>query len=219
MSHVVPPSLLFEYRFEIPHIEPPTADDAKSGLESSKLAALTFPSGLDGKQAFADVCLGWHESGLMLQVNVFGRQHPPRGSQKELRKSDAVRIWLDTRPSGSAHRATEYCHSFACLPVDQHLGGIPSAIVLPIAQQRHRKIESNAKKFLLRTNITGDGYQLHAWIPGEQLYGYRDVPELGRLGFFCVVDDQELGEQPLTITDDFPTSYNPSTWAQLELTQ
>ena len=54
-------------------------------------------------------------------------------------------------------------------------------------------------------------------LPGSQLHGYRQVDELRQLGFYCVVRDTELGEQPLTVTDDFPYASDPSLWVQLEL--
>ncbi|MCP4506854.1 MAG: hypothetical protein GY826_10730 [Fuerstiella sp.] len=68
-----------------------------------------------------------------------------------------------------------------------------------------------------RTHSKNEGYELAVWIPGNQSYGFREKSDLGKLGFYCVVQDTHLGDQPLILGDDFPTSYNQSTWIQLEL--
>jgi hypothetical protein len=49
------------------------------------------------------------------------------------------------------------------------------------------------------------------------MFGFDEAPSIGRIGFYCVVHDTELGEIPLSIADDFPIAFDPSTWLQLEL--
>ncbi len=163
------------------------------------------------------VAAAWNPKGLGFVFRVSGKPEACAGSSSDVKRSDCVLIWIDTRPAGNVHRATEYCHHFACLPSDDHAGGAPSVVVQPIAQQRIQRIESNPDKMTCRTHSKKDGYELEVWISGEQLYGFREISDLGKVGFYCVVQDTHLGDQPLVVGDDFPTSYDPATWVQLEL--
>jgi hypothetical protein len=70
----------------------------------------------------------------------------------------------------------------------------------------------------LRAHLLSGGYDLEVWIPESQLYGFRQIDELRHLGFYSLVRDTELGEQPLTLTDEFPFAWDPSLWINLELT-
>ena len=90
-------------------------------------------------------------------------------------------------------------------------------MTLAIAQQRDTRGEMDANKIQLRCHLKKAGYDLEVWIPQTQLYGYRQIDELRKLGFYCLVRDTELGEQPLTVSDEFPFAWNPSLWVTLEL--
>lgn len=217
MDHIVPPSFLFEYRLSIPKCKPPSARKTKRLLNLPVEARLFQPSSMNGGPQFADVRVAWCDEGLAFAVEVRGKSVSPQGTAGDIKHSDGVLIWIDTRPAGNVHRATEYCHHFACLPVDDHADDRPSVVVQPIAQQRATRVESDPRKMNLRAHLTNDGYDMEVWIPGSQLCGFREVPELGRIGFYCVVQDAELGSQPLSVDDDFPTAWDPSTWAQLDL--
>ena len=217
MDYIVPPSLLFDFRLPVPHCDEPSKRKSGRLLNLPDESMLFNPSAMNELPSFASIKAGWNADGLGLAVEAHGKAKPASGSAHDIKHSDAILMWLDTRPAGNVHRATEYCHHFACLPVDEHSGDEPSVVVQPIAQQRAQKIESNPKKMACRTHQKKDGYEFEVWIPASQLYGFRDVAELGRIGFYCVVQDSELGDQPLSVGDDFPTSYDPSTWVQLEL--
>ncbi len=217
MDYIVPPALLFDFRLPVSQCAGPSKRSTGHLLNLPPEAELFVPSAMNGQQQFATVLAGWNSDGLGLAVKVQGRSLTATGTSADIKRSDAVLLWIDTRPAGNVHRATEYCHHFACLPVDEHTDGKPNIVVQPIAQQRMQRIESDPKKMLCRTHQKKDGYEFELWIPASQLYGFRDVAELGRLGFYCVVQDSELGDQPLSVDDNFPTSYDPSTWVQLEL--
>lgn len=219
MENVVPPSLLFEFRLPISRCATASTKAKGSLLNLPESAKLFLPSALNDSASFAEVKAGWHDDGLALQFAVVGRSSLPEGWGSRVASPDCWTVWIDTRPSGNVHKATEYCHCFSFLPIDVESDGQPSAKVQPIAQQRATRIESNVKKFGLRLHTNSSGYQLEVWIPGDQLYGYREISELGRLGFYCVINDSELGTQHFGVGDDFPTSYDPSTWTQLELTK
>ncbi|MEP3482426.1 MAG: hypothetical protein ABJZ55_24505 [Fuerstiella sp.] len=180
---------------------------------------LFVPSELNETPAFADIFAGWNAEGFGLKVCVHGKPEAASGDSKDLSISDAVLVWLDTRPTGDVHRATEYCHHFAVLPADRQAKGKPSISQQPIAQQRSTRIEFSAKQMSLQSKTTKTGYELEVWIPTTQLHGFREVSDIGRLGFHCVVKDGHLGDQAFHLSGDFPTGYDPSTWITLELQQ
>ncbi|MEZ6058989.1 MAG: hypothetical protein R3C19_01365 [Planctomycetaceae bacterium] len=182
-------------------------------------AELFLPAAMNEQSVFASVAAGWDESGIGVAVEVSGKQHPVNGTAADLRNSDSVSLWIDTRPSGQVHRATQFCHQFTCLPVDELNDDQPSVIVREIAQQRDQRVAPNTDLFLTRTVIADHGYRLEIWIPGSQLNGFREISELRSLGFYCVIHDTELGTQPLSLGDDFPVAYDPSTWLRLELSE
>ncbi|MCR9200383.1 MAG: hypothetical protein NXI04_17245 [Planctomycetaceae bacterium] len=215
MANVVPTSLLFDFRPRLCHCGRPSKKKSGSLLSLPDAAIIFQPSRVNETVQFAMLKLGWNEDGLGGELTVSGKTAPPRGDVTKLDTTDSLSVWLDTRPSGSVHRATEYCHSFGFVPATDSSG--PQATVLPIAQQRASRVESNVRLFGLRTQSTSTGYTLEFWIPGTQLHGFREITEFGRLGFHAVVHDSELGEQSFSLADDFPTSYDPSTWTQLEL--
>lgn len=217
MENVVPPSLLFEFRHVVPACELPSKKKSGRLLKFGSDAPLFVPSILNDEKHFAEFRLGWHTDGLGICVTVTGKSKPAKGSSTNPDRSDCISFWIDTRPSGIVHRATEYCHSFVCFPADDQKDGKPSASVLPIAQQRATRVETDPAKFLFRTHTTKSGYELETWIPATQLSGYREIAELGRIGFHAVVQDTELGEQPFGVGGDFPTSYDPATWTQMDL--
>lgn len=217
MENVVPPSLLFDFRHIVPACGLPSSKKSGRLLSLGTNAPLFAPAKLNGQRGFCEFRIGWHTEGLAICVSVEGKSKPPSGSSVNADRSDSVKLWIDTRPSGIVHRATEYCHSLICFPVDDENSGQPSADVLPIAQQRATRIETNTEKFQFRTHTSKSGWELEIWIPGTQLSGYREIAEIGRIGFHAVVNDTELGEQSFSVADDFPTSYDPATWTQMDL--
>ncbi|MEQ9406719.1 MAG: hypothetical protein RIK87_03295 [Fuerstiella sp.] len=218
MDLLVPPSLLFDYRLRIPQCSGPLSGTKGRLLKLPESSQLFIPSRLNEQPVFASVRAAWNTDGFALSVNVSGKPAPPSGVSADLVRSDCLLVWMDLRPAGNVHRATEYCHHLVFLPVDEHQDGGPSVVVQPIAQQRARRGETDPGKIKCRTHTRNDGYELEIWIPGSQLYGFRDISELGRIGFCCVVQDMDLGEQPLSLGREFPIGFDPSTWPQLELT-
>lgn len=219
MNHIVPPSLLFDFRLPLQACESPGKKKTGPLLKLSDQHQLFVPSTLNETPTFADIFAGWNSDGLGIKFCVNGKPAAPSGDSKHLGLSDAILLWLDTRPTGDVQRATEYCHHFAVFPADERAKGEPSISQQPMAQQRSSRIEFNAKQMSLRSHTTETGYELEIWIPAIQLHGFREVSEIGRLGFHCIVKDSHLGDQSFHLSGDFPTGYNPSTWITLELQQ
>lgn len=219
MNHIVPPSLLFDVRLPLQPCDLPNPKKSGALLKLGNEHRLFTPSALNETEQFASTYAGWNPDGLAIKVIIEGKPETPSGDSKDLSISDAILLWLDTRPTGDVHRATEYCHHFALLPADKQSSGEPAIVPQPIAQQRATRLEFNAKLIKQRTKFTNTGYETEVWLPVTQLYGYREISEIGRLGFNCVVRNSHLGDQPFNLSGDFPTGYDPSTWTCLELEQ
>jgi hypothetical protein len=217
MDYLVPPSLLFDFQFQVPRCPPPATRSKGNLLSLAAESELFVPSVINDQPVFASLHVGWNPEGMAFQIQVTGKTQSPLGRSDNLRLSDSILLWIDTRPAGNVHRATEYCHHFAALPADENHEGQPSVLVQPIAQQRAVKGDSDPRKMLTRTHSLKNGYRFELWIPGSQLYGFREITQIGKVGFYCIVCDAELGQQPLSVDDRFPYSYDPSTWVQLEL--
>ena len=218
MSQIVPSTLLFDYRVQVPACPNPSRKKTGRLLKLADAAQLPVLSSMEGVEPFYALHAGWNRNGLGIRVAVRGRTLPLTGEPNQLGSSDCVELWIDTRPTGNVHRATGYCHRLACLPSDQSCGGTPSAVPLAIPQQREVKIDMQARHIQLRVHPRQGGYDMEVWIPESQLYGYREMDELRQLGFYCLVRDTERGDQPLTISDEFPYAWDPSLWVHLELT-
>ncbi len=218
MNQIVPAALLFEYRFRVPACPDPSRTKTGRLLKLSRMAQLPVLSIIDGRQTYSTLSAGWNANGLGIVISVRGRTQPLTGDPNRLEDSDCVELWIDTRPVGTVHRATGYCHRLACLPRDHSASGAPSAVSLAIPQQREVRADMQTRYIQLRVHLRKGGYDMEVWIPESQLYGYRQMDELRQLGFYSLVRDTELGEQPLTITDEFPFAWDPSLWVNLELT-
>jgi len=218
MPDVVPATLLFDYQFRIPHCAAPSRRKTGRLLSLKKESRLPELCTADGRSPFASMQAAWNEDGLGLIGSVRGRTARPTGNRHSPDASDGFEVWIDTRPAGNVRRATEYCHRLACLPVDEENDGAPSIISLPIPQQRDIRGEFQPQTAQLRGHFVKDGYDLEVWIPGSQLYGYAQTNELRQLGFYSLFRDTTQGEQPLTVSDEFPFVWDPSLWVRLELT-
>jgi hypothetical protein len=174
-------------------------------------------SGMEGLRNFADVRLAWNELGLGLQVDVRGKEQEVTGHQTKLKASDGITLWIDTRDSRSAHRASRYCHQFHFLPV----GGGTDGLEGYFAQARiHRALQDAPHcpphVLMFHVKLTKGGYLLEAFMPAAALHGF-DPEQSRRLGIYYVVRDNELGDQTLSVSSDFPYWEDPSLWSVLEL--
>ena len=172
---------------------------------------------IDQQKNYADVCIAWNELGVGLQVEVRGKQQLPVGNPDRPRGSDGVTLWLDTRDARTGHRASRTCHQFHFLAT----GAGPEHDEPALVQAKiNRAIEdaplAPANSVLFKVQSRKSGYLLEAFLPASALNGY-DPDEHRRLGFFYAVHDDELGEQLLNVTPEFPFWEDPSLWSVLEL--
>lgn len=187
-------------------------------LDLDESFAIENYAALDEVKNFARVRLAWNAEGLGLAVDVRGKDKAPQADPARPRGSDGLTLWLDTRDSRASHRASRYCHQIHLLPT----GGGPDKEGPAFVQSRiNRALEdapvSSGAGVSLKTTFHKAGYLLEAFLPATVLNGY-DPDQHQRLGFFYSVRDEELGEQLLNITSEFPFWEDPSLWSVLELT-
>jgi hypothetical protein len=213
---IVPPSFLFQYSMAVPRVE---AIPRKKGslLQLDDGCSLFVPGSMNDTDNAFGLRMAWNQEGLGIELDMPGKKLPPAGRHKDLKNSDYISLFVDTRHTANVHRATEYCLSLVVLPCDEDADEKPSAAFVEIAQQRASRRDRDGRKCPVQLHVRPDGYRMEIWIPTSQMFGFDEAPEIGRIGFSCLIHDTELGEIPLNVGGDFPVAFDPSTWLQLEL--
>ncbi len=172
---------------------------------------------LDGRQAFADLRLGWHPDGMVVSLRINGKQQPPWCNEARPGESDHLSLFVDTRNTQNIHRATRFCHHFVMMPrgrgprLEEPVASLAN---IPRARENPQPLAAGAIKIHSEKRI--DGYLLQAMLPAEALTGY-DPGEQEALGFCYSVQDRELGIQTFAIPDHYPIDIDPSLWGTLQL--
>jgi hypothetical protein len=213
-ERLLPPRFLF--RFSAPCLYHDPIWSA-GGVQLDAKYRLPDFGELDGARPFADVRVGWSETGLAFYVEVAGKRRPPWCREARPDESDGLRVWIDTRDTHNIHRASRFCHQFIFLPAGSGRN-LASPYGEPYLINRARENPKPVKPEVLklRSEKRVDGYLLEAHVPGAALTGW-DPAEHKRLGFTYAVADQELGEQTFSCGREFPYRDDPSVWGTLEL--
>ena len=214
---LIPHRFLFRLQYPCPYIAAMPLEEADSLIELPESARLDPFAELDNAPHFADVRLGWNETGIGVVVEVRGKENPPLGDPARLRQSDGLTLWLDTRADRSSHRGTRTCHQFHFLPTG---GGSEKDEPLFAQMKIHRALQdaplSTASDVPFRCERIKGGYRIEAFLGGNVLSSF-DPEQSPRLGVYYSVRDFELGEQTPGVSTDFPFDEDPSLWATLEL--
>ena len=213
---IVPPSFLFQYQLSVPRMDDLPKKKGRP-LQLPDTARVFVPATLNDGTASLDVKLAWNPDGLGIELVVHGKKQEVSGRRNDLKHSDYVSVFIDTRHTANVHRATQFCTALQILPSDEADDDQPTVQFVDMAQQHGTRLEQSSKRVLLGVETVSDGYRLEVWIPAAQIPGFAETPEIGHLGFYIVVEDTELGQLPLSIGDDFPVAHDPSTWLQLNL--
>ena len=213
-SPLLPPCFLFRYSFPI-RFEKALPRSGKKLLGLPENCALPDLSGLEGAKPFGELRIAWNRAGLGINVEVRGKKQLPQGNLRSPTTSDGLQVWIDTRNTQNIHRASRFCHHLCLLPVGGDRG--PAIVPLAIARAREEVSLPDPDDFRIQAEVSRGGYLLEAWLPAGTLHGF-DADASPRLGFSYLLTDSELGEQYLSVGNDFPISHDPSLWATLELT-
>jgi hypothetical protein len=213
-EQLISPTMLF--RFAAPCFYTADAWTAKGCALAEKYRLPSFAA-LEGRPSFADVRLAWSEKGLILNVQVRGKQQPVWCRDSRIEDSDGVQVWIDTRNTQNIHRAGRFCHRFALLPIGagRRLDE-PVAALLAInrAKESPREIDHGALQ--IKSTQHRDGYSLEAFLPAAALTGYSPADQPA-LGFTYGVIDRELGWQTFSVGPELPIAEDPSLWGTLDL--
>ncbi|MBI1345951.1 hypothetical protein GC163_06645 [bacterium] len=216
MNQVIPPRFLFRWSFPVPYDDslPGSTTGCAPISDSGQLPKLDE---FDGAPSFARWQLAWNTRGLGIAVDVAGKKLPVTSDLLRPTEGDAVFLWIDTRCTQNVHRATRFCHRFCILPAGMgRKKQDPSVIAQPLAQAREETGKRGEQAIQITSTIRDDGYRIDLWFPPESLHGF-DPSSHPRLGFYGLVHDTELGDQPLTVGPEFPIDFDPSMWQTLEL--
>ena len=211
---LVAPSFLFRFAIPCRKCAVPWSPKGNVLGEEFRLPNLCE---LDGSGAYADVRIGWHESGLAVALRVGGKRQAPWCRDNRIEDSDGLHLWIDTRDTHNIHRAGRFCHHLAFLPSG---GGhrldepVAEQLLINRARENAKPIRPGVMK--ARSEKRVDGYLLEAFIPGDALTGYEPADH-PKLGFFYSVFDRELRRQFFSIGGEYPYQEDPSLWGTLEL--
>jgi hypothetical protein len=215
MPAILPPRFLIRLALPCPYV-PPKSLGAKS-IDLPESARLNGYSSLDGITEFVDVRIGWNEFGMGVSVSVTGKKQEPVGDRERPRSSDGLTLWIDTREDRTSHRASRFCHQFHLLAAG---GGSDRSEPTFVQSKINRALQDapivNSTVVPFQGTTSRGGYRLQAFLSADVLNGF-DPEEFPRLGIYTAVRDQELGDQYLTVNQDFPFSDDPSLWQVLEL--
>lgn len=217
MPFVVPHRFLVRVCHPVPYHKAMPLDDDDHVVQLPEAARLHNFAELDDARNFADVRLAWNEFGLGVQVTVAGKEQPPQCDADKPRSSDGVMLWIDTRGDRTSHRASRFCHQFHLLPS----GGGDDKDEPSFGQTKiNRALQDaplcSAADVPFRAEMLKKGYRVEAFLPAAVLSGF-DPEQHPRLGIYFAVRDVELGDQYLSVNQDFPFSDDPSLWATMEL--
>lgn len=216
MTSLLPSSFLFRFSLPCRYRHPLWTDQGARLDESFRLIDL---AAIDTQPSFAEMRVGWSESGIAFSALVRGKRQLPWCREGRPEDSDGVRLWIDTRDTHNIHRASRFCHQFMFMP-----SGSGRALDEPSADQLLiNRAKENAKP--VRPGVLGvrrekrpDGYFLEGYVPAVALTGF-DPAENPRLGFTYAVIDRELGTQRFNCGSEFAYREDPSLWATLDLTR
>jgi hypothetical protein len=213
-EQLIAPTMLF--RFAAPCLYSEAAWTAKGCGLAEKYRLPCFAE-LEGRPRFADVRLAWSEKGLILNVQVRGKQQPVWCRDSRIEDSDGVQIWIDTRNTQNIHRAGRFCHRFALLPIGagRRLDE-PVAALLAINRAKESPREIDHGALAIKSTQHRDGYALEAFLPATALTGYSPADQPA-LGFTYAVIDRELGWQTFSVGQELPFAEDPSLWGTLDL--
>ena len=214
---LVPNRFLVRLLYACPHVRNMPLDDEESLIELPEAARLDSFADMDDVPRFADVRLGWNESGLGLAVEVRGKDNYPIGDAARPRQSDGITLWIDTRGDRTGHRASRTCHQFHFLAAG---GGANTDEPAFVQTKIHRALQdaplATSNDVPFRFERIKGGYRIEAFLSANVLAGY-DPEQFPRLGVFYAVRDFEKGEQTPGADSDFPFAEDPSLWASLDL--
>ena len=218
MSQLVPNRFLFKFEIALHRCARALKIDGRADDWDDRYLLPPLHQ-LDAEEGFGRVYAAWNEGGLYVACHIKGKANSPRCDVARFWKSDNLRLMTDMRDTRTIRRATKFCQQFYFMPC----GGGPDQDD-PVAGNApiHRAAEDApavpSGAISVAALVSDSGYSLTAHIPAKALNGFDPV-EHSRIGLFYMIEDSELGQQSLTISDDLNWWIDPSTWPTAVLTE
>lgn len=164
-----------------------------------------------------EVRLGWNNEGIVLSLEVTGKNSSPHCLLMQPDECEGIQICLDTRDVRNVHRATRFCHRFFIVPSGSGpTHSDPAVLWLPIARAKGVPNSVDAARIKVRSQVREDGYTVEAAFPADCLTGF-DPQTHPRLGFHYAIIDRELGNRYWITPASLPQDQDPSLWGTIEL--
>ena len=210
-----PSRMLFRPVVECPRLKRAPVIDGDLG-DWKGVRALPRLGEYDGERVFAEVYVGWLPEGLYIAE----RCEKPVGNvavnRKQPHLADGLQVWVDTRATQAAHRATRFCHHFILLPKG---GGAPEAGTgwqVDIRRASDRPALCDPSEIVVATQVGEGFYTIEAHLPARTLNGFEAQPGT-RIAFNYLVHDAQGGRFGWAAPRGFPAETDPSLWGVLEL--
>lgn len=217
MSTLIPNRLLFRFEFPLRYRRSPVIDGDLRDWSDEYL--LPDFGGLDRMPPVGRVWMAWNETGLFVACRVEGRKGPFKCDPRKFWEGDNLRLCTDMRDARDIKRASRYCQQFHFLPAGGGPGGhSPYAGAARIHRAAEHAPLPPEGAISVAGAHKGDAYMMEAHIPAGVLSGF-DPAEHPRIGIYTMLEDTELGQQYLTVGDEFNWHVDPSTWATAVLTR
>ncbi len=211
MPELVPNRLLLRFEIPVRYRRTPKLDGSLSDWSDEYL--LPDLGRLEGREAFGKVWLAWNESGLFVACRVEGRKSPFQCDPNHFWKGDNFRLMTDMRDTRDIKRASRHCQQFWFLPAGGGRDGRqPLAGAAPVIRATEDAPLPDRGEILVAGMRRGGLYAIEGHIPAHALAGF-DPSEHHRIGLTYMLEDQDLGQQYLTVGDEFKWYVDPSTWA------
>lgn len=203
----------FCFRFEVPIRKAPAKWKVDGNFTKWELKYCLPPLARfdESGHEFADVWMAWNESGLFIACCVEEKEQPLKCRVSSFWKGDNLRLCTDMRDTRDIKRATRFCQQFFFLPTGGEKGRAVAGSA-KIHRAREDAPPVTPDRVPIVAEVDRSSYMLEAHLPADALSGF-DPAEHRRIGLYYIVEDQDFGQQCLTIGDALNWHVDPSTWA------
>ncbi len=176
--------------------------------------AFLLPStaSLTNEESFATVAIAWHPEGIALHIDV--DKPIERVSYPDLKYTDSVELFIDTRNRKTAGFANRFCHHFFFLaePYLEHFFGEITRFrtddAHPLCQPEDLFCHIHKRK---------KSYGMDIFLPKECLIGYSP-DDFSKIGFNYRIHRPDGKTQHFAArTDEYAVESHPSLWGSLNM--
>jgi hypothetical protein len=163
------------------------------------------------EEEFAQVYMAWDEKGLYFIFNV---NHPFTKASLELKKSDTIEIFIDTRSLKTKGYITKFCHHFIFFA--QEVNGHKGMEITRFSGDDIHKL-CDPKELIIESIIKPKSYMLNIEIPSICLVGFNPL-EIDYLSFTYRINRFDDASQHFSLSSlEHSIEKSPHLWAKIIL--